>query len=539
MPAAIARETTVRIRALAETVAEGASAAFRVSRDTGAGTLEVRLSLSGTATFGQDYTVQGAESVEATGATAAFADGETFVDLIVSAVDDLAAEADETVTLMLAGGPGYGVEAGADRATLTIPQNDFAVTSIADDGEGSLRQAILNANMLPGPHVITFDTTIGPFAEPQTIILTRELPDLVTDLTIDGYIPGRLWLPTGVTVSGDGRFRVFKVGAGGRVTISALTIARGRADQGAGVASNGRLVIRGVTFVGNVAVESGGGLANLGGTVTVINSTFADNTAGDDGGGLDNASGVATVTNSTFSGNRANRGGGLLSSGTLLLRNTILANSVSGGDCVATGALDSASTHNLIQANDGCGTPITGADPRLGALGAYNGPTWTFPLHAGSPAINLGDNAAARDELDQPLQWDQRGNGDPRVVGGLTDIGAFEHQSVPVLTVDTVEDAPLRGCTHAPGDCPLRAAIELANAGKGRALIGFDPKVFAGSRTIVLTRPLPDLRTDMTIEASGTGGVTVRGRTPFKVFQVAPGVELRLIGVTGDDGASP
>ncbi len=539
LPAAVAPETTVRIRALADTVAEGATGAFRVSRDTGEGTLEVRLSVSGTATFGTDYTVRGAERFEATGATVAFADGQTSVDLIVSAVDDVAAEPDEAVTLALVRARGYGVDAAAGRATMTIPQNDFGVTSLADEGEGSLRQAIINAHALPGPHAITFDATVGPFAEPQTIVLTRELPELVTDLTIDGYIPGRLWLPTGVTVSGEGRFRVFKVGAGGRVTISSLTIADGRADDGGGVSNSGTLVLKGVTLRGNVALNAGGGVANDWGTVTVINSTFADNTAGDAGGGLVNRDGIATVTNGTFSGSRASRGGGLFSRGTLLLRNTILANSVGGVDCVATGALDPASTHNLIQASDGCGTPVTGADPRLGALGAYNGPTWTFPLHAGSPAINLGDNAAARDEFDQPLQWDQRGNGDPRVVGGFTDIGAFEHQSVPVLTVDTVEDPPLRGCTPAPADCPLRAAIELANVTKGPALIKFDPKVFAGPRTIVLTRPLPDLTTDVTIDASGTGGVTVSGRKPFKVFNVAPGVEVKLIQAIGDDGASP
>jgi hypothetical protein len=414
-------------------------------------------------------------------------------------------------------------------ASTTRAQGQFTVTNTKDAGEGSLRQAILNANAHPGPDTIRFDSVTGPFATPQTIALESELPNITGELTIDGYIEGRLWKPTGVTLSGGNAHRVFTVASGAKVALKSLTIADARASRGGGIANQGELVVKGVTFTGNVAEGNGGGLANLGGTLTVINSTFVDNHAGNAGGGLADDSGTVTVTNCTFSGNGAQQGGGIFSNGTILVRNTILANSSGGADCVAVGTLDPGITHNLIEANDGCGDPISTADPRLGTLGGYNGSTHTIPLGGGSPAVNMGDNASAVDEDGNPLRWDQRGNGDPRFAAGITDIGAFEQQAVTILMVDTVEDADLRGCTRTAGDCSLRGAVTLANARGNSDVITFDPKVFLIPRTITLTRPLPDLITDMTIDASNVARVSVASRNRFNVFHVVPGVDVRFV----------
>lgn len=381
--------------------------------------------------------------------------------------------------------------------------------------------------------MIRFDSTQGPFGTPQTITLKSALPELTGELTIDGYIEGKLWQASGVTVSGANRHRVFSVAPSARVTLSSLTITEGHAQQGGGIANQGALVVKGVTLVGNRAGDAGGGIANRGGSLTVINSTLVDNRAGHTGGGLAADGGTVTVTNCTFSSNVAQQGGGLFSSGTLLLRNTILANSKDGADCMATGPLDPASTHNLIQANNGCGTPISTADPLLDKLGGYNGPTPTLPLGGGSPAINLGDNAAAVDEHGKPLVWDQRGNGDPRFVAGITDLGAFEVQAFPVLRVNTVDDTELRACTGVGADCSLRGAITLANAMRKRAVITFDPKLFAVPRTLVLSRPLPEVTIDLTIDARGRGEVTVRGEVVG--LQSAPEGKLTLHGVKREE----
>jgi hypothetical protein len=67
--------------------------------------------------------------------------------------------------------------------------------------------------------------------------------------------------------------------------------------------------------------------------------------------------------------------------------------------------------------SDGSGGNIVGKDPRLGPLQDNGGPTPTFALLTGSPAIDAGSNPLN-------LSSDQRGYG-PRVVGAA-DIGAFE-----------------------------------------------------------------------------------------------------------------
>ena len=163
----------------------------------------------------------------------------------------------------------------------------------------------------------------------------------------------------------------------------------------------------------------------------------------------------------------------------------------------------------------------------MGDLNGYNGPTHTIPAGGGSPVINLGDNSSAVDEHGKPLRWDQRGNGDPRFVAGITDIGAFEQQAFPVLMVDTVDDTELRACTRAGReDCSLRGAITLVNASGKQNVITFDPGIFSVPRTIHLAYPLPDVARDMTIDARETGGVTVQGDSV--IFRTAPDTNLTL-----------
>jgi hypothetical protein len=117
-----------------------------------------------------------------------------------------------------------------------------------------------------------------------------------------------------------------------------------------------------------------------------------------------------TARNSTITANSSlGYGGGIESYGTLNARNTIIAGNFEGGDLYGT---VTSGDHNLI-----------GVDPLLGPLQDNGGPTFTHALLPGSPAIDAGDNT------DAP-QWDQRGPGFRRIVGGDIDIGAFERQKV-------------------------------------------------------------------------------------------------------------
>jgi hypothetical protein len=540
MPAfADGASATVGLHPASEVVAEGERVAIRVERDSDLGNLGVVLELGGDATLDRDYDLTGHEGVEDARARVVIPDGQVFAEVALEVADDASAEADETVVLEISEDPAYRVDDAARKASLSIGQNDFTVTTTDDSGEGSLRQAILNANALEGPDTVVFDAAEGPFAEPQTIVLASPLPELLDGLTIDGYIDGHLWKAVGVTISGKDEHPVLRVARGAGVSVQSLTVAQGRAEQGGGIANEGRLVVKGVTFLENRAARRGGAVANLGGTLTAINSTFVDNHAGKGGGGLASIGGSATVTNCTFSENEAPRGGALFNRGKLLLRNTILANSVGRGDCDSRGSIDGASTHNLIESNRGCGTPILSEDPSLEALGYYNGPAKTYALRGDSPAINLGDNASAVDENGAPLVWDQRGNGDPRYVSGFTDLGAFERQAHAVLTVDTLEDNGLRACTR-PGkaDCPLRGAIELANAEEFYDAVRFDPQVFATPQTITLTRPLPEITADVTFDATETGDVTLAADGTFEVLRASGGAKVSLRGVRVKD-ASP
>src|SRR5699024_8664605 len=67
---------------------------------------------------------------------------------------------------------------------------DFDITSADDAGAGTLRQAIVDANGLPGPHTLDFSPISG-----QTITLAANLPQINEDMTLLG---------SEVTLSGDG-----------------------------------------------------------------------------------------------------------------------------------------------------------------------------------------------------------------------------------------------------------------------------------------------------------------------------------------------
>ena len=117
-------------------------------------------------------------------------------------------------------------------------------------------------------------------------------------------------------------------------------------------------------------------------------------------------------------------GGGIANfEGTLTLANTILANSLSGGDCLNDGGLLTPAGVNLVE-DGSCGasadpTHFLTGDPQLGPLAPNGGPTQTHALLVGSPAID----AVPMDQCPPPAD-DQRGVARPQ--GATCDIGAFE-----------------------------------------------------------------------------------------------------------------
>src|SRR6185295_3276094 len=119
----------------------------------------------------------------------------------------------------------------ADRAGAAT----FSVTTLADSGPGSLRQAILNSNAAVGADEITFSVT-------GTITLTSGEIAITDDLVISGPGAGAL------TVSGNDLSRIFNMDDGMvgaiDVEISGLTLTQGHAQgPGGAVLSSENLTI--------------------------------------------------------------------------------------------------------------------------------------------------------------------------------------------------------------------------------------------------------------------------------------------------------
>src|SRR5205823_4133500 len=101
---------------------------------------------------------------------------------------------------------------------------------------------------------------------------------------------------------------------------------------------SGTVTLTNVTLSGNSA-SSAGGIYNESGTATLTNVTLTGNHADSGGGGgIYNESGTATLSNVTLSGNSASQYGGAIyekgnAGQTITLKNTIVANSTTGGNC--------------------------------------------------------------------------------------------------------------------------------------------------------------------------------------------------------------
>jgi hypothetical protein len=257
-------------------------------------------------------------------------------------------------------------------------------------------------------------------------IWTNGTSTTLTDVTISGN--------TATTSSGGG---IYNTGGSGVLTLTNVTISGNTGDSGGGIWTNGpSATLTDVTISGNTATtSSGGGINNTGGSsvLTLTNVTISGNTAATGGGGIWTNGPSGTLTNVTINLNSATTGGGIQnSSGAIALRNTIVANSVSGGNC--NGTITSLG-HNLDSANT-CGFGGAGdlinTNPLLGPLQGNGGFTQTHALLAGGPAIDAGDNSGVP-------PTDQRGF--IRIWNGIVDIGAYEYGSrLPSTSVPTITE---------------------------------------------------------------------------------------------------
>jgi hypothetical protein len=216
------------------------------------------------------------------------------------------------------------------------------------------------------------------------------------------------------------------------LTVTNSTISGNAAgNYGGGIASfeesAATQMVTGSTISGNTAGLSGGGIHNFGlaGSLMLTNSTVSENYAGESGGGIFNFYATATlmVANSTIAGNSATMGGGINNEGDLTVKNSIVANNLSGGNCTNEGIF-TALGDNL--ADDGsCPNfdVFTSTQSNLGDLADNGGLTFTHALPPGSVAINAVSDCTLVDGV-TPVATDQRGVQRPQ--GTACDLGAFE-----------------------------------------------------------------------------------------------------------------
>ncbi|MCK6473773.1 MAG: right-handed parallel beta-helix repeat-containing protein [Planctomycetes bacterium] len=187
----------------------------------------------------------------------------------------------------------------------------FTVTNTDDNGAGSLRQAIIDANGAAGPDTVVFTTGLT-----GTITLTTGQITIDDPVTITG--PGQAVL----AVDAQDNSRIFYVLTNDTTydaAISGLTLTNGyiSGNGGAIFSKHSHLTITDCTLSSSSASNNGGGIYFYGSgstyQLTVTGSTFTNNSAdGRDGGGIYAEDGIVTITNSTFTNNYAGDDGGAL-----------------------------------------------------------------------------------------------------------------------------------------------------------------------------------------------------------------------------------
>ncbi|HWY76886.1 MAG TPA: choice-of-anchor Q domain-containing protein [Verrucomicrobiae bacterium] len=215
-------------------------------------------------------------------------------------------------------------------ATVNLPASTYVVSSTADSGPGSLRQAILDSNAGGGGDISLAGVS-------GTIILASDLPAITASVNILG-------LGTNVlTVSGSNSFSIFSLKAGTTNTLSNLTVANAYAQDApgtggipmaglaGGVANLGSLKIENCVFRNCNSFDTDGGAVFNSGNLEMRNCLIADcrpeptpyyysETYGE---GVF-SSGTLTMSCCTISNCTAASGGGVYSSGGCVLNRCLI-----------------------------------------------------------------------------------------------------------------------------------------------------------------------------------------------------------------------
>ena len=327
-------------------------------------------------------------------------------------------------SLIVAAGCSDQSEPLAPRMTVTphaVVTPDIVVTSTADNGPGTLRDAVLNAT--PG-QVIGFDASIAG----QTITLSSFIGvHLGAVLTIDGG-------PAGMTISGGSATQIFIVQFNSTVTLRNLTLENAATSTGA-VPSSTREHSRSRTRRCGTTSRSlaGGALYNVSTTANarLVNTTLSGN-SGFYAAIYSTQGAQLALINTTVSGSTSLYSGSslqLTGAGPTVLENSILTVEPNRLNCYLDPSTITTVGLNIVNdASCGTGAGFMIADPLLLPLADNGGPTQTLALDRLSPAIDAATSCSTTE--------DQRHF--PRPLGTSCDVGAVEFDKFSTfgLTVD-------------------------------------------------------------------------------------------------------
>ncbi|WP_017715812.1 DUF4347 domain-containing protein [Kamptonema formosum] len=214
----------------------------------------------------------------------------------------------------------------------------LTVTTTADSGAGSLREAIAKAQ---AGDTITFSSSLAN----KTITLTTGQLNVIKNLIVDGAGAA------GLTLSGNNASRVFEVGGlGTNFTLKNLTVANGRTTGEGGAILTGLenvLTVENCQFKNNTAGVGGAIVTGNFSKNTVINCQFDSNKAAanvEQSGGAIQVKSLSelTVQGSTFTNNKGINGGAINS---LLSRLTVENSTFLNNDTTAGATLGTAATN--------------------------------------------------------------------------------------------------------------------------------------------------------------------------------------------------
>jgi hypothetical protein len=455
----------------------------------------------------------------------------------------------------LAAGPQY----------LTIQVATITVTNTNDNGPGSLRQALADAQ---DGNTIQFD----PALNGQTISLTSGELVINKNISINGPSPELLTVSRlqntpqffgiirimsshivaiqGLTISG-GVGQKFGAGFGGisndqsTLTIDNCTVASNRSFYGGGGIFNfGTLTVSHSTISGNDGGFEGGGISNRG-TLTIMNSTIRNNTSGFPpgviegsgyGGGIRN-SGMVTISNSTINDNTAGgelnqtgKGGGIANSGVLVISNSTISHNwaaADGGAIYGGGSITNCTiSSNTASQGGGISTPV-----ELGntILKAGSGPNIS---NTGGTVTSHGHNLSSDDGGGFLTGPADQINTDPL-------LGPLQENGGPTFTHELLIGSPAINA----GDPNFTPPPDFDQRGPGFPRV-FNSRIDIGSIELQTIAPTPtptpgpvqalNLSTRMKVETGdnvGIGGFIITGTDPKQVLLRAIGPSLISQGV--------